>query len=175
MKIPTIYTLNAIVRAYINVRIFIATFILTIMVFGLWHAEKSSKDHLYCKEGQECYTLKLLYFNPFGEDYIGQWDYELLPYKVVYLYDEKKKRKVGDSWFDSRYSPLEAYFEVPPGEYTIRLDNQEALPFETVQVKEDVEIYLPYKDPLEESNLIMDVVLKRMKEKEKEEREKNEQ
>ncbi|MEA2006713.1 MAG: hypothetical protein U9O20_00935 [Patescibacteria group bacterium] len=91
------------------------------------------------------------------------------------LFDEKKKRKVESSWFDSRYDSLEAFFEISSCEYTIRFGGSCALLFETIQVKGDIQIYLLYKQSFEESNLILDVVSKKMEEKEKEEQEKNEQ
>ncbi|MEA2006714.1 MAG: hypothetical protein U9O20_00940 [Patescibacteria group bacterium] len=51
MRISIVHTLNAIARVYINVRIFLAIFLLLIPVFGLWHVEKEFKNHLYCKDG----------------------------------------------------------------------------------------------------------------------------
>ena len=42
--------LEGVLRGYINLRIFSATLLLTILAFGLWKIEKDVDDQYYCKE-----------------------------------------------------------------------------------------------------------------------------
>lgn len=147
--------LQSALAAYVNVRIFMATFLLTVMVCGLWYVDRITHDHLYCKEGQECHVLSIVYGNPFGKDYLAREDYGRMPYKIATLYDEDKRRKIGSTYFEEQGDILRAYFEVPTGNFKLAVDNSN-FSAQQIFVDKDTVITLPRLDPLEKSNMWYD-------------------